>query len=116
MPATAERGFAYLLVVIAFSALILCRFVDVPARGNVCFERNSSQQLLTYGFPFIGSPLTNMSVDPISGKDDLPVRLIGFLIRNFCVVTETRHRYSIEDYRVAERTQPIWLLKCAMLC
>jgi len=114
MQATTERGFAYLLVAMAFSAFILCRFIDVPSQATIGFEDNS-QQILTYGFPFMGSPLSSSSVDPVSEEDGMGL-ILGAVVRSFCVAIAPQQTYGAECRTPIQRGQPIWLLNCAMLC
>jgi hypothetical protein len=105
-----------MLVALAFSAFLLCRFLDVPAQTNTALQQQDSQQSLQYAFPFIGSPLSNSNIDPISEREDVRVKIISAMLRGLCVAVVDKYRYVPENRTPLRRQPPIWLLKCAMLC
>lgn len=111
------RGFALMLVAFAFSAFLMCRYVDAPSHGCVSLQQLDSEQSLQYGFPFIGSPLGTASVDPVSERNDVRVKILSAVLRGMCVAVADRHQYVPENRTPVERQQPpIWLMNCAMLC
>lgn len=111
------RGFALMLVAFAFSAFLTCRYLDAPDQASTSLKQLESKQSLQYGFPFIGSPLSTASVDPVSGRDDVRVRILSAVLRSLFVAVADKHHYVPENQTPVERRQPpIWLINCAMLC
>lgn len=115
---TTARGFAYVLVALAFSSLVLLRFIELPGYHWACAFHQSSatEHSLQYSFPFVGSSLTTGGVDPVSGKDDPRIRIISAFFRTIIVAfAKTETRWS-ETQTSIVRSQPIWLLHCSMRC
>lgn len=111
------RGFALMLVAFAFSAFLLCRYIDAPSYDSLSLHQMDSEQSLQYGFPFIGSPLSTANIDPVSERDDVRVRILTAVVRSLCVAVADRHQYVPENRTPVERQKPpIWLVNCAMLC
>gem|GEM_PF-1722745 len=114
---TAARGFAYVLVALAFSSFVVLRSVDLPKFHNSCAcSQAGGEQHLQYGFPFVGSSLTTGGVDPVTGRDDARIKIISVFFKTFLVAfATTEHRCSEPQAPIA-RSQPIWLLHCSMRC
>jgi len=114
---TAARGFAYVLVALAFSSFVVLRSIELPNYHSAAFSQlGGTEHSLQYSFPFVGSSLTTGGVDPVSGKDDARIRIISAFFRTIVIsFTRTENRWSEAQAPIA-RSQPIWLLHCSMRC
>lgn len=115
---TTARGFAYVLVALAFSSFVVLRAIDLPSYQSACgFSQSSAtEHSLQYSFPFVGSSLATGGVDPVTGKDDPRFRIISALFRTIVVALATTENRWTETQIPIKRSQPIWLLHCSMRC
>jgi hypothetical protein len=106
-----------MLVALAFSAFLTCRYLDAPEQSHASLKQLESKQSLQYGFPFIGSPLSTSNLDQASGRDDVRVRILSAVLRSLFASGADKHHYVPENQTPVTRGQPpIWLINCAMLC
>lgn len=115
---TTARGFAYVLVALAFSSFVILRAIELPKYHSACAfsQSGGTEHSLQYSFPFVGSSLTTGGVDPISGRDDARIKIINALIRTIVTTCTRTESLGYEAQASIARSQPIWLLHCSMRC
>ncbi len=115
MKKSTVRGFAYFLIALAFAGLVVCRFVDKPVISKT-FSQGDSEHALGCTLPIVAASFCKTNCDPFCGKDDARVRLLGIILKAFFAPVESVEICWSEHKAEVQRTQPIWLLNCAMLC
>lgn len=114
---TAARGFAYVLVALAFSSFVVLRAIELPSYHSAAFSQSgATEHSLQISFPFVGSSLTTGGVDPVSGRDDPRIKIISTFIRTIVVACSRTESRSFEVQAPIVHSQPIWLLHCSMRC
>lgn len=112
------RGFAYVLVALVFSSLVLLRTIEMPKTYSPCAfsQSGGTDHAMQYSFPFVGSSLTTAGIDPVSGKDDARIKIISAVFRAIVISQARTEGNWTECQAPIVRSQPIWLLHCSMRC
>lgn len=116
MDKNSAKGFAYILVALAFVALVVCRFVDAPVASKSFSRGDTREHTLSCSLPIVTASFCKSNCDPFLGKDDARVRILGLILKALFAPVQSIEFCWKEHTVEVQRAQPIWLLNCAMLC
>ncbi len=116
MNKSTAKGFAYMLVALAFVVLLVCRFVDKPIISKSFSRGGTSEHTLGCTLPIVVANFCKTNCDPLCGKGDASVRLLTIILKTFFAPVQSIEICWKEHTAEVQRTQPIWLLNRAMLC